>query len=78
MIKQYDIQKISDLPIEQVADALGLNVARHWALCPYHNDSKPSLHFNEAKTSLDAMCVTTTAVLSTYACRWKDSTSGMP
>ena len=49
MIKQYDIQKISDLPIEQVADALGLNVARHWALCPYHNDSKPSLHFNEAK-----------------------------
>ena len=49
MIEQNDIQKVSLLPIEQVADALGLKVARHWSLCPYHNDSKPSLHFNVGK-----------------------------
>ena len=29
MISRSDIQKISDLPIEQVADALGLTVKKH-------------------------------------------------
>lgn len=49
MIGKTDIQKISDLPIEQVADALGLRVKRHWSLCPFHNDSNPSLHYRVAK-----------------------------
>lgn len=49
MIEKTDIQKISDLPIEQVADALGLRVKRHWSLCPFHNDSNPSLHYIVAK-----------------------------
>lgn len=49
MIGKTDIQKISDLPIEQVADALGLRVKRHWSLCPFHNDSNPSLHYIVAK-----------------------------
>lgn len=45
MISRYDIQRISDLPIEQVADALGLTVKKHWSLCPFHADSKPSLYY---------------------------------
>lgn len=49
MIERQDILKVSDLPIEQVADALGLKVARHWSLCPFHNDSRPSLHYNVGK-----------------------------
>ncbi len=45
MISRSDIQKISDLPIEQVADALGLTVKKHWSLCPFHSDSRPSLYY---------------------------------
>lgn len=45
MISRIDIQKISDLPIEQVADALGLKVRKHWSLCPFHSDSHPSLYY---------------------------------
>lgn len=45
MITQHDIQTISNLPIEQVAEALGLATKRHWTLCPYHGDSHPSMRF---------------------------------
>lgn len=45
MISRSDIQKVSDLPIEQVADALGLTVKKHWSLCPFHSDSRPSLYY---------------------------------
>lgn len=49
MISRTDIQKVSDLPIEQVADALGLTVRKHWSLCPFHADTKPSLYFRVGK-----------------------------
>lgn len=49
MISRTDIQKVSDLPIEQVAEALGLTVRKHWSLCPFHADSKPSLYFRVGK-----------------------------
>ena len=49
MISRTDIQKVSDLPIEQVADALGLTVRKHWSLCPFHSDSKPSLYYRVSK-----------------------------
>ena len=49
MLDKYDIQKLQDLPIEQVAGALGLQVSHHKALCPFHNDSNPSLTFNSGK-----------------------------
>ena len=49
MISKFDIQKLQDLPIEQVAGALGLNVSHHKALCPFHNDSNPSLTFHRGK-----------------------------
>lgn len=46
MIDQQQIQKLSDLPIEGVAERLGLRVSRHKCLCPFHADSHPSLTFN--------------------------------
>ena len=35
---KYDIQKLRDLPIESVAERLGLEVKKHKCLCPFHND----------------------------------------
>ena len=49
MISRADILKISSLPIEQVADALDITVKKHWSLCPFHSDSKPSLNYRVAK-----------------------------
>lgn len=46
MFSKLDIQKVSDLPIEQVAEALGLKVRNHLALCYNHKDKHSSLHFN--------------------------------
>lgn len=46
MISDLDKIKLLDLPIEQVAEALGMNVVRHKALCPFHDDTHPSLNFN--------------------------------
>ena len=46
---KFDIEKLQDLPIEQVAEALGLHVNRHKALCPFHDDSNPSLTFSVRK-----------------------------
>ncbi|MBQ7423966.1 MAG: hypothetical protein IJV19_04390 [Prevotella sp.] len=49
MLDKIDIMKLNELPIEQVATALGLSVSHHKALCPFHNDSNPSLTFNVRK-----------------------------
>lgn len=46
MIDRFQLQKLSDLPIESVASRLGLQVTRHKSLCPFHDDSHPSLTFN--------------------------------
>lgn len=51
MIDQFTIQKLRDLPIEGVAERLGLKVQRHRSLCPFHDDSRPSLMFRPAKNS---------------------------
>jgi len=49
MIDKIDIQKLQALPIEEVASAMGLSVSRHKALCPFHDDSNPSLTFSVRK-----------------------------
>ena len=46
MIDNIQIQKLTDLPIESVASRLGLAVSRHKSLCPFHEDSHPSLTFD--------------------------------
>jgi len=46
---RYDIEKLRDLPIEGVAERLGLRVTRHKSLCPFHDDHHPSLTFKKNK-----------------------------
>ena len=51
MLSKFDIEKIRALPIEGVAQRLGLRPVRHVTLCPFHDDRHPSLHFNVAKNT---------------------------
>ena len=43
---RQELQKLRDLPIEGVAERLGLQVTRHKALCPFHDDHHASLSFS--------------------------------
>ena len=45
-LEPYEIARLEATPIEDVAERLGLSVSRHKALCPFHDDSRPSLTFN--------------------------------
>ena len=45
-MEKYEIQKLRDLPIEGVAERLGLRVVRHKCLCPFHDDHHASLSFS--------------------------------
>ncbi len=46
---KFQLQKLRDLPIEGVAERLGLRVERHKCLCPFHDDHQPSLSFKKNK-----------------------------
>lgn len=48
---KYELQKLRDLPVEGVAERLGLQVKRHMALCPFHDDHHPSLSFSVRRNS---------------------------
>ena len=48
---RIELQKLRDLPIEGVAERLGLRVVRHKCLCPFHDDSHPSLSFKVSKNT---------------------------
>ena len=48
---RLELQKLRDLPIEGVAERLGLRVTRHKALCPFHDDRHPSLSFKVSKNT---------------------------
>ena len=50
-MEKYDIQKLRDLPIEGVAERLGLRVSRHMCLCPFHDDHHASLSFKVSKNT---------------------------
>ena len=43
---KFELQKLRDLPIEGVAERLGMHVVRHKALCPFHDDHHASLSFS--------------------------------
>ena len=45
-MNQETIQQLRQLPIEGVAERLGLHVSRHKSLCPFHDDHHASLTFN--------------------------------
>ena len=48
---RFQLQKLRDLPIEGVAERLGLRVSRHKALCPFHDDHHASLSFKVSKNT---------------------------
>lgn len=45
-ISRMDIQRLREIPIEPVAESLGISVQRHTAICPFHSDTRPSLVFS--------------------------------
>ena len=48
---KFELQKLRDLPIEGVAERLGLSVNRHKCLCPFHDDHHASLSFSVKRNS---------------------------
>ena len=48
---KLELQKLRDLPIEGVAERLGLQVTRHKCLCPFHADNHPSLSFKVSRNT---------------------------
>ena len=83
------LQALRDLPIEGVAERLGLELRQHKALCPFHNDHHPSLSFNVRKNTFrcfvcDAHGGTIDLVMKTLhkdfreACEWLSLTPLTP
>ena len=50
-MEKFELQMLRDLPIEGVAERMGMEVTRHMALCPFHDDHHPSLSFSVRKNS---------------------------
>ena len=88
-MEKYEIQKLRDLPIEGVAEQMGIKVERHKALCPFHDDHHASLSFNTRRNSCRCyvcMCnsVGTIDLVMKYlgkdflsACRWLAEVNGV-
>ena len=88
-MEKYEIQKLRDLPIEGVAEHLGMVVKRHKALCPFHADHHASLSFNTRKNNCRCyVCmgnsVGTIDLVMRYlgkdflsACRWLAEVNGV-
>ena len=88
-MEKYEIQKLRDLPIERVAEQMGIKVERHKALCPFHDDHHASLTFSKTKNSCRCyVCmgnsVGTIDLVMRYlgkdflsACRWLAEVNGV-
>ena len=51
-MEKYELEKLRDLSIEEVAQQLGMQVnVHHKALCPFHDDHHASLSFNTRKNT---------------------------
>ena len=50
-MEKFELQQLRDLPIEEVASRLGLEVTRHKALCPFHDDHHASLSFHTRRNT---------------------------
>ena len=53
---KQQLQKLRDLPIEGVAERLGLPVSRHKCLCPFHDDHHASLSFSVRRNIYRPAC----------------------
>ena len=50
-MEKYELQKLRGLPIEGVAERLGLRVKRHKCLCPFHDDHHASMSFKVSRNT---------------------------
>ena len=50
-MEKFELQMLRDLPIEGVAERMGMEVSRHKCLCPFHDDHHASLSFNVRKNT---------------------------
>ena len=50
-MQNHELQKLRELPVEGVAERLGLHVKKHKSLCPFHNDHHASLSFKVSKNT---------------------------
>ena len=50
-MERFEIEKLRQLPIEAVAERLGIEVSHHKALCPFHADTHPSLNFSVSRNT---------------------------
>ena len=86
---KQQIQQLRDLPIEEVAERLGMEVVRHKALCPFHDDHHASLSFNLRRNTFrcfvcDAHGGTIDLVMRTLhkdfreACQWLSGNEYQP
>ena len=86
---KFELQKLRDLPIEGVAERLGLQVSRHKCLCPFHDDRHPSLSFKVSKNTYRCfVCGASGGTIDLVmrhlhvdfkeACRWLQTLSGSP
>ena len=51
MMEKHELQKLRELPIEGVAERLGLRVKRHKCLCPFHDDHHASMSFKVSRNT---------------------------
>ena len=90
--KRWDaiqLQKLRDLPIEGVAERLGLRVNRHKCLCPFHDDHHASLSFKVSKNTFRCFVCGASGgpidLVMKYlnnefldACRWLSTEASLP
>ena len=88
-MNRQDLQKLRELPIEGVAERLGLQVTRHLCLCPFHDDHHASLSFSVRRNTFRCfVCGASGGTIDLVmrvlnlgfreACRWLNNESGNP
>ncbi|MBP5302165.1 MAG: hypothetical protein J6Y88_02830, partial [Bacteroidales bacterium] len=86
---RLELQKLRDLPIEGVAERLGLRVVRHKCLCPFHDDHHASMSFRVSKNTFRCfVCGASGGTIDLVmkylnkdfkeACRWLGAPSHLP
>lgn len=50
-MNKEQLQRLRSLPVEAVAERLGLRVVRHKSLCPFHDDHHASLSFSPSRNT---------------------------
>ena len=89
VMDRLELQKLRDLPIEGVAERLGLEVKKHKCLCPFHNDHHASMSFKVSRNTYRCFVCGASGgpidLVMRYlhldfkeACRWLQTLSGSP